>query len=341
MSSIIISFVAGGGKTKYSREYMMQNKGGLYLAFTNSVIDEMKTTGLLSLTISSLFSSYILPKMFSHIPIIAKGAHISHNKNTSQQEKMLSAITIENNGNIFNKSTRLNKVCLETNNLDLHNMPRFNSSYHVKSIFNISSVLLNHAQRDALSWYILKKYPEKVISLMKSRFKFVIIDESQDIKRGFMQDFAELLYESNIDLIILGDPYQNVNGGSDWFENLSPSETNNKTYRCPENNCQWIRENLAIDITGERKEGGCLKINNDDIKDYDDGERTLLYTQESQHTKQIINRWSGRKSTIKSAKGSTIKSDVVIIGKTMNIRNFYTAVTRTEKYVYYTVESIN
>ena len=176
---------------------------------------------------------------------------------------------------------------------------------------------------------------------MKSRFKFVIIDESQDIKRGFMQDFAELLYESNIDLIILGDPYQNVNGGSDWFENLSPSETNNKTYRCPENNCQWIRENLAIDITGERKEGGCLKINNDDIKDYDDGERTLLYTQESQHTKQIINRWSGRKSTIKSAKGSTIKSDVVIIGKTMNIRNFYTAVTRTEKYVYYTVESIN
>ncbi len=341
MSSRVVNFVAGGGKTTYSRDYMINNKGGLYLAFTNSVVNEMKNSGILSLTISSLFSSFILPKMLSYIPIVAKGSSIIYNDKTSPNGQMLGSIKISNDGKLYNGS-RLIPVSLETQNQDLHSRHNFTNGYFLKLIFATDSVLLDHEQRDSLAWYIVKNYPEKIVAMLSSRFEYIIIDEAQDIKSGFMQDFAELLFNSDVELILLGDPYQNVNGGSDWFEGLDLTEERRSvTYRCPEDNCVWIRENLEIDIYGNDNSGGCIKISDNDLGGYDDGSRVLLYSQESPSMKDAITRWSGPKQTIKSAKGSTIEFDAVIFGKSMNIRNLYTAITRTTKCAYYTVERIN
>ena len=62
MNSEIIKYVAGGGKTTYSANYLKNNKNGLYLAFTNSVIEDVSKKGFLSKTIDSLFISFIIPK---------------------------------------------------------------------------------------------------------------------------------------------------------------------------------------------------------------------------------------------------------------------------------------
>ena len=42
----------------------------------------------------------------------------------------------------------------------------------------------------------------------------------------------------------------------------------------------------------------------------------------------------GETSTIKTAKGSTINEDVVILGNQLGVKNMYTAMTRTIKNVY-------
>lgn len=55
MNSKVIKFVAGAGKTTYSEEYMSKNKNGIYLAFNNSVVDELKNKGYLCKTIDALF----------------------------------------------------------------------------------------------------------------------------------------------------------------------------------------------------------------------------------------------------------------------------------------------
>lgn len=59
--------------------------------------------------------------------------------------------------------------------------------------------------------------------------------------------------------------------------------------------------------------------------------RTLLYSQKSGKNIDIINNWKGNKSTIRSAKGSTIECDIVIIGDKLNYKNLYTAITRSKK----------
>ena len=42
MNSEVIKFVAGGGKTTYSIEYLRKNANGIYLAFTNSVVNDIR-----------------------------------------------------------------------------------------------------------------------------------------------------------------------------------------------------------------------------------------------------------------------------------------------------------
>lgn len=337
MNSRVINFVAGGGKTTYSRDYMLNHNGGIYIAFTNSVVNDMRDAGLLSLTISSLFSSFILPKMLSHIPLIASGSKIIYS-----DDKILGCITIKEDGRLFNGSAENMAVSLNTQNEDLHKMNTpGNSLFHLKKIFGPNSTSLNHQQRDSLSWFLLEKYPEKILSIISSRFDYVIIDEAQDIKKGFMQKFAELLYDSDIELILIGDPYQNVNGGSDWFEKLKlADEVKTQSHRCPDGICSWIRENLHIEIYGNGSSGSCEEIKHEDVFTHDDGTKPLLYCQNNNFSKRYIEKWRGPKSTIKSIKGSTINSDVVIIGKTMSAKNLYTAITRTTKNAYFAIEEI-
>ena len=76
MNSRIIKFVAGAGKTTYSVDYSKANKGGLYLAFTNSVVDDARMAGCVSLTIDSLFSSFLIPNLAAFMPLVSRGFKI-------------------------------------------------------------------------------------------------------------------------------------------------------------------------------------------------------------------------------------------------------------------------
>ena len=95
---------------------------------------------------------------------------------------------------------------------------------------------------------------------------------------------------------------------------------------------------MGIQIYGTDNNSKVEKIEIENIHKLDDGERTLLYSQKSGKIADIVNNWLGRKNTIRSAKGSTIENDIVIIGNTLNVKNYYTAITRTKKIVYTTIK---
>ena len=338
MNSRVIKFVAGAGKTTFSEKYMKENKNGLYLAFNNSVVDELKNKGFLCKTIDSLFTSFIIPKLTSVIPLIASGAIIKYkaDQNLNSYQKGYANIKIHEDGKIFNKS-KDTYINLETDNVDLYSMGDFKSSLFIKSIFAKDTLNLNDQLRAELSYYIIKKYPKEIVKFLEKRFSYIIIDEAQDLK-SYREEFAKLLYNSNINLIILGDDNQNINGGGIWFESLKPNLTEKKTYRCSENICKWIRDNLEIEIFGTENEGEYIKIENADVLKYDDGKRELLYYSNAGSNKEIIKNLKGKKQTIKSAKGSTIRNDIIIIGEKLGRKNLYTAITRTTKSCYSTIK---
>ena len=338
MNSRVIKFVAGAGKTTFSEKYMKENKNGLYLAFNNSVVDELKNKGFLCKTIDSLFTSFIIPKLTSVIPLIASGAIIKYkaDQNLNSYQKGYANIKIHEDGKIFNKS-KDTYINLETDNVDLYSMGDFKSSLFIKSIFAKDTLNLNDQLRAELSYYIIKKYPKEIVKFLEKRFSYIIIDEAQDLK-SYREEFAKLLYNSNINLIILGDDNQNINGGGIWFESLKPNLTEKKTYRCSENICKCIRDNLEIEIFGTENEGEYIKIENADVLKYDDGKRELLYYSNAGSNKEIIKNWKGKKQTIKSAKGSTIRNDIIIIGEKLGRKNLYTAITRTTKSCYSTIK---
>lgn len=72
MSLQVIKYVAGGGKTTRAINFLKNNKNGLYLAFNNKVVNDVESKGYLSMTIDSLFVSYILPKIKNLIPFFRK-----------------------------------------------------------------------------------------------------------------------------------------------------------------------------------------------------------------------------------------------------------------------------
>lgn len=338
MNSKIIKFVAGGGKTTYSENHLETYENGLYLAFTNSVIDDISRKGYLSKTIDSLFTSFLIPKFCCVIPIINNSSKVTFidNNQLPTHLKNVSQIKLDENGKIYNKSK---KICVDIHekNEVLHQRTDFPNSKAIKYIFGKEKLRLTHELRSGLCDYIIKKYGNELIEILSSRFNYIIIDEAQDLK-GYRKRFAELLYNSKIPLILLGDDNQNINGGDQWFESLKADYTKNISHRCPETNCRWIRENLKIDIHGNSNVCTFNIIKYDEAETYDNGIRFLLYTSKSGKNKEIIDKWNGPKATIKSAKGSTIKVDIVIIGDKINDKNLYTAITRTTKNVYSTVK---
>ena len=340
MNSRVIKFVAGGGKTTYSEDYLKNNKNGLYIAFTNSVVECLNGKGYLSKTIDSLFSSFIIPKFTSIIPLIATGSKIRFIETSKLPPNLIgvSNIHIDLNGDIYNRSKKTNINIMFDNN-KLHNMPYFKNGQIIKYIFGKEELRLTNELRAELSTYLLNKYTKEIIEFLSSRFSYVIIDEAQDLS-GYREIFADIIYNSNIYLIILGDDNQNIIGNGVWFEKLDTDEKRNISYRCPENNCKWIREKLEIKIYGNSDYSEFKIINYDEIFDYDDGDRFLLYSLKSGKNKEIVEKWKGPKSTIKTAKGSTIDSDIVIIGNDLSTKNLYTAITRTTKNVYSTVKKV-
>ena len=223
MNSKVIKFVAGGGKTTSSLEYLQNNPNGLYLAFNNEVVDSIKYKGFLSKTIDALFQSFIIPKFISEIPLIGSNKVIEYLSDDELPpiHKNIANIGIDEAGNIFNKLKKDKEVLitLSTPNKALKNA-RFSNSAAIRYIFGESKLKLTNILRSELSMYIIKKYPLEVVDYLKSRFSYIIIDEAQDLK-GWREEFAKLLFDSDIFLLVLGDDNQNINGGGTWFEQLN------------------------------------------------------------------------------------------------------------------------
>ncbi len=336
MNSKVIKFVAGAGKTTKSIDIMKMNKNGLYIAFNNMIVDEVSHNGFLSKTIDSLFQNYIIPKCIAFIPLIGAGKKIVYCDSTTLPNyyNNIRNIKIHDDGTIYNKST-LTSFSLFIPRKKFLGMNNIKNYSAVKYIFDDNQVRLTDETRAGIAMFLLKNYNQIIIDILSKRFDYIIIDEAQDLNY-YREKFAKTLLASKLKTIVLGDDYQNINGGGDWFKNLTADEVCKNSYRCPENNCKWIRENLSIEIYGVSKESIIKQITYDEVKKYDDGNTLLLYPSNSGENRNIINNWDGPMMTIKSSKGLTINNNIVIIGKKINKNNAYTAITRTTKDVYYT-----
>ena len=340
MNSEIIKVVAGGGKTTESEKVMLSKGNGLYLAFNNEVVEEMRLKGFLCKTIDSLFSSYLIPKFTSIIPSIDSGAKITHidDKTLPYYLKGIGNIHIDDQGYIFNKSKKT-QFNLNIENKQLHCLEKTANLALIKYVFGKGKLRLNHSLRADLICYILNKYPDEVIDILYKRFSFIIVDEAQDLK-NHLEIFAKLIHTSQIMTYFLGDSNQNINGGGKWFEDLETNNVISTSFRCPNDNCEWIRNNINIEIYGNGNKSDFKILSLNEVLSLDDGNRILLYNAASGSLKDIVNQWSSEKHTIKEAKGKTLDKDVVIIGKSLNIKLYYTAITRTTKNVFSTISKI-
>lgn len=338
MNSEIIKYVAGAGKTTDSMRFLSEHQNGLYLAFTNSVVDEVCSKGYLAKTIDSLFFSYIIPKFTSVIPFIASGSKVQYLEKEGTPKTFLGIRNIHidaQSGSILNKDKPTGLSLTNSREiLSLNNKPNL---HFLRILFSEQTLYLTDTLRNELSHYIILHFSAQLMSMIDERFSYVIIDEAQDLN-GYKESFAKMLDESNIKVLILGDNNQNIMGGGGWFELKKPTKVNNESKRSPEPICAWIRDNLGIEIYGnDELFGKYFQIEFDNVTDYDDGSRCLLYNSRTKKYAGIIDSWSGPKATIKSAKGSTIEADIVVIGNVLNKKNFYTALTRTKGNAYSTV----
>lgn len=339
-SKRVIKCVAGSGKTTDSIKFMQSNKNGLYLAFNNKVVNEIANAGYLGLTIDSLFFSYILPKMLTFIPLAANCKGVVLNQEATResiQKKNARNIKFNPDGTIKNQTSVVNATLNDA--VESITTGRFPNRDALKYIFN-NELRVTYDQAGALSGFLINKYPEQILWILRSRFDYIIIDEAQDLKPGFREDFAKLLYDNDFPVRLLGDSNQNINSGGDWFAQLEPDEEKNQSYRCPEGVCEWIRQVVGVDIHGKDSDGIVCKVTVETIKDLDNGRCVLLYYTKRSNNEYIDN-WSGEVYTIKKAKGLTIKQDIVILANDLKTNNLYTAMTRTTSNVYMTVTKLN
>ena len=345
-SKRVIKCVAGSGKTADSIKFMKSNKNGLYLAFNNKVVNEISNAGYLGLTIDSLFFSYILPKMLSFIPLAANCKGVVLNQEATResiQKKNARNIKFNPDGTIRNQTSVVKATLNDT--VESITTRRFPNRDALKYIFN-NELRVTYDQAGALSGFLINKYPEQILWILRSRFDYIIIDEAQDLQLGFRENFAKLLYDNDFPIRLLGDSNQNINRGGDWFNHLNADEEKNQSYRCSEGVCKWIRKFVGVEIygkgNGEKGSDGIVyKVTADKVKDLDDSTRTLLYVKRTSRYVEYIDNWSGEVYTIKKAKGLTIKQDIVILANDLKTNNLYTAMKRTTNNVYTTVTKLN
>lgn len=338
MNSRVIKCVAGSGKTTQSKHMMEREKNGLYIAYTNKVVNEMRDAGLMGKTIDSLFQSYIIPKFIRLFPLVSTKSRLRYVQFSEIPSKLkaIEKIGIDpEDGTILFGSVRKAYSLYSARN----ELPEGREDFFIKIMFSDEACLITDRVREQLSLLIINRYPDELLDILQRRFGFIIIDEAQDLK-GYREKFAELLHVSNIETTFFGDENQNIMGGGKWFENLQADKYDNQSHRCPRDVCSWIRDNLDINIIGdELKQGSFQQITYADIEALDDDARVLLYPNANGKNGEVVRKWNGKKYTIGTAKGLTIDDDIVVIGNKLSKRNLYTALTRTTKNAYCTTKS--
>lgn len=278
--------------------------------------------------------------MLTFIPLAANCKGIVLNQEATReliQKKNARNIKFNPDGTIKNQTSVVKATLNDTAaSIATRNFPNRDA---LKYIFN-NELHVTYDQAGALSGFLINKYPEQILWILRSRFDYIIIDEAQDLKPGFREDFAKLLYDNDFPVRLLGDSNQNINSGGDWFARLKPDEEKNQSYRCPEGVCKWIRQVVGVDIYGKDSDSTVCKVTVDTIKDLDNGKRVLLYYAK-RNNNEYIDNWSGEVYTIKKAKGLTIDQDIVVLANSLTTNNLYTAMTRTTSNVYMTVTKLN
>lgn len=348
MNSHVIKFVAGAGKTTRSYRLLCENKRGLYLSYNKKVASELALRGCLAKTFDSFFTTFIIVKFLKTIPLLRNVKEIKYveTERLPTSIKGIGKIKIDSAGKLYNSAKLIPEITMNDIPNKLTFSKKFTNKHLLTYIFNNNNELnLTDELRKELVNYILIKYPKQVLSILSSCFDYIIVDEAQDLREHLLE-FSKLIHEScDITTYFLGDEKQNINRGSDWFENLTPTQQIvNYSYRCPDMNCEWIRNNLKFDIYGYTNNINQRRlqiIQYSNVLQLNDGKRVLLYSMKGKDVGPIIADWKGVKMTVKKSKGLTIPNDIVIIGNSMNKKQLYTAITRTTKNVFTTITKIN
>lgn len=237
--------------------------------------------------------------------------------------------------------------------------------YKKKNLFDSS---IYNGKR-IISYQLSKKILNDIdyISRINKFFDCIYIDECQDIK-SYEFDWMISLHKlnKNIKIWLLGDFYQGVlstsyygtkgkgihsdfNKWKEAFENFVIDEsTLSSSYRCPKIVCDFIKDNLGINIQANTKNTNMGKIEYLDLEEdiervmRDDSIKKLFYKESSKYLGNCQN-WA-------DSKGSEFRKVCVVLNKTTLQKyqsktlnelsestkfRFYVACTRTMDLLYF------
>lgn len=126
------------------------------------------------------------------------------------------------------------------------------------------------------------KLTEKINARLEKYYEYVCIDEIQDFA-GNDFNFLMNIFKTNVSYLCVGDFYQHTfDTGSDGKVNINlhknydkykknfseagflvDTTTLSKSFRCPEEVCNFVSDNLGISISSNKKSQGSVEIIND------------------------------------------------------------------------------
>lgn len=141
----------------------------------------------------------------------------------------------------------------------------------------------NKAYSNRLAKFLIEtELTEKINSRLEKYFEYVCIDEIQDFAANDFNFLIEL-FKSNVSFLCVGDFYQHTfDTGSDGQTNINlhknfdkykknfskagllvDTTTLSKSFRCPEEVCNFVSDNLDISISSNKKSKGSVEILSD------------------------------------------------------------------------------
>lgn len=255
----VVSAVAGSGKTTTIVEalnYIKSDKRVLFLAFNNSIVDELKKRITRNKTdIKTLHSlGYSIIKFnFKDVEI-----NVDENKYKNKLNEILIEKGMEK---LPNKSYvknilklldlgRLNFCNSKKELLNIANRHSIVTSFKIDDEFNEINVVneliiwcKNSLNEQNIIDYVDMIYLPNILNLKTFKYDFVIIDEAQDLSTSQMMLFMKC-FKQGTRFISVGDEKQTINGfaGSsvEIFNKLKNSKNTielplSTCYRCPKN----------------------------------------------------------------------------------------------------------
>lgn len=356
MDKRVILAVAGAGKTYTLCKNVNKNKRNIILAFTNqnikNIIKELNENhnGILENTYVYTFDSFkynffIRP----YEPIIAKhfGIKSFESKGVSLIEPPPKLIN-----NFPNKNYKGNSEF---------------EHYVIKDKYycaNLSELILKVKKRSEYNLF------DTAMKNINNFFEYIYIDEFQDFRQHDYELIEKIIKKSN-NIILVGDYFQHsVNGKNNTGKPFKVGNTKKtqriityeeyigllkdlklkvdtktlqKTRRCPENICQFIRKKFNIEIYADNDNKGNVIFleNNDKIKEIIENDKIIkLVESESKNYKFNCINWG-------YSKGDTYSDICVILtGRYENLKEenniqynssinkIYVALTRTKGNLY-------